>query len=38
MFSTDEFTSTAMLAIALIASSVKSSVEALGRHQRHVLL
>ena len=38
IFSTDAFTSTAMRAIASIASAVKSSVDALGRHQRLVLL
>ena len=38
MFSTVEFTCAAMSASASMASSVKFSVDALGLHQRHVLL
>ena len=38
MFSTVELTCAAMSASASMASSVKASVDALGRQQRHVLL
>ena len=38
MFSIDEFTATAMSAMASIASSLNSSVTPSVAHQRHVLL